>query len=165
LVLKELGEATEIKEKKNRKSISERNEEIMKSLSGLQEEDKRSTHSQRIEKVKVAPPPFHKDSETMLRMKAETAGETYLGLDDAGKFLRFLDYYVELMQKCQENAFSDEKVVKCFNLFDGNVKKSAEFLLVAEELEELGFDEEKVISALMLFSNDREAALQFLMKD
>lgn len=108
------------------------------------------------------------DSITMLRMKAETAAEIYLGLDDAGKLLRFLDFYVELFQHHSTDdsvAFSDEKIVKSFNLFDGDVKKSAEFLVVAEELEELGFEADKVVSALMLFSNDREAALQFLMKD
>jgi len=132
----------------------------MKSLSELQEEE--------VPKgKKLASPALNRnDSTTLLRMKAETAGEMYLGLEDASKFLRFLDFYVELIQQMKQNpTFSDEKIVKSFNLFDGNVKKSAEFLVVAEELEELGFEDEKVVSALMLFSNDREAALQFLMKD
>lgn len=160
LVLKELGETSESKEKSKRR-VSIRNEEIMKILSELQED--KTTEGQRSEKMA---PPARKDSETMLRMRADTAGEMYLGVEDASKFLRFLDFYVELIQNCeQNNAFSDERIVKAFNLFDGNVKKSNEFLVVAEELEELGFEEEKVVSALMLFSNDREAALQFLMKD
>ena len=132
----------------------------MKSLSELQEEE--------VQKGKKSASSASNlnDSTTLLRMKAETAGEMYLGLEDASKFLRFLDFYVELIQQMKQNpTFSDEKIVKSFNLFDGNVKKSAEFLVVAEELEELGFEDEKVVSALMLFSNDREAALQFLMKD
>ena len=101
-------------------------------------------------------------------MKAETAAELFLGVEDVGKFLKFLDFYVELIQKEFQNdstIISDEMIVKSFNLFDGNVKKSAEFLVVADELVELGFEVDKVVSALMLFSNDREAALQFLMKD
>ena len=101
-------------------------------------------------------------------MKAETAAELFLGVEDVGKFLNFLDFYVELIQKEFQNdstTISDEMIVKSFNLFDGNVKKSAEFLVVADELVELGFEVDKVVSALMLFSNDREAALQFLMKD
>ena len=132
----------------------------MKSLSELQEEE--------VQKGKKSASSASNlnDSTTLLRMKAETAGEMYLGLEDVSKFLRFLDFYVELVQQIKQNTtFSDEKIVKSFNLFDGNVKKSAEFLVVAEELEELGFEDEKVVSALMLFSNDREAALQFLMKD
>lgn len=159
MVLKELRGNAELKEK-SKKRVSIRNEEIMKSLSELQEEDEKATVGQ-----KSAAP----HCETMLRMRAETAGEMYLGVEDASKFLRFLDFYVDLMKKCDDqesnNAFSDEKIVKAFNLFDGNVKKSIEFLVVADELEELGFEDEKVVSALMLFSNDREAALQFLMKD
>ena len=132
----------------------------MKSLSELQEEE--------VQKGKKSASSASNlnDSTTLLRMKAETAGEMYLGLEDVSKFLRFLDFYVELVQQIKQNTtFSDEKIVKSFNLFDGNVKKSLEFLEVAEELEELGFEDEKVVSALMLFSNDREAALQFLMKD
>lgn len=156
MILKELGGgAAEFKKRR----VSIKNEEIMKSLSELQEEDEKTTVGQK----NVTP-----HSETMLRMRAETAGEMYLGVEDASKFLRFLDFYVDLMKKCDNHsnsAFSDEKIVKAFNLFDGNVKKSSEFLVVAEELEELGFEEEKVVSALMLFSNDRETALQFLMKD
>lgn len=127
----------------------------MKSLSELQEDQKSQSSSV--------------GNTTMLRMKAETAAEMYLDVEDTGKFLRFLDFYVNLIGNITENnntcLYSDEKIVKVFNLFDGNVKKSSEFLLVAEELEELGFEEDKVVSALMLFSNDREAALQFLMKD
>jgi hypothetical protein len=144
------------------KDRQSRNEEIIKSLSELQ--DAVETPVQTGESATKS----RNDSITVLRMKAETAAEMYLGLDDAGKLLRFLDFYVELIQQYNGDDslnFADEQMVKSFNLFDGDVKKSAEFLVVAEELEELGFEGDKVVSALMLFSNDREAALQFLMKD
>ncbi len=104
---------------------------------------------------------------TVLRMKAETAAELFLITDDTSLFLRFLDFYVDLMESLLSSLpeIPDEKVVKVFNLFNGDLKKSGEFLLTAVELEELGFEEDKVVSALMLFSNDREAALDFLMKN
>lgn len=160
IVLKELGGNLKENNKRDSRRYSIRNEEIMKNLSELQEDEV-------LKGKKSAPPPLNRnDNTTLLRMKAETAAEMYLGLEDASKFLRFLDFYVELIQQMKPNSsFTDENIVKSFNLFDGNVKKSAEFLVVAEELEELGFENEKVVSALMLFSNDREAALQFLMKD
>lgn len=107
-----------------------------------------------------------RNNSTMLRMKAETAAEMYIGVEDTGKFLRFLDFYVSLYETSPSTfEASDAKIVKSFDLFDGDVKKSGEFLVVAEELEELGFEEDKVVSALMLNSNDREAALDFLMKN
>lgn len=107
-----------------------------------------------------------KGSLAHLRMKAETAAELYLGVDDTAQVLRFLDFYVALKQQSEEiNAVADEKIVLSFGLFDGNVEKSGQFLAVSEELEELGFEREKVTSALMLFSNDRESALDFLMKN
>ena len=34
----------------------------------------------------------------MLGMKAETAAEMYIGVEDTGKFLRFLDFYVSLYE-------------------------------------------------------------------
>ena len=107
-----------------------------------------------------------RNDSAILRMKAETAAEMYLGMDDAGKFLRFLDFYVSLYE-CGVPSFKakDPKIVKVFDLFAGDVKKSTDFLIISEELEELGFDEDKVLSALMLNSNDREAALDFLMKN
>lgn len=110
-----------------------------------------------------------KNSVVMLRMKAETAAEMYLGVEDTGKFLRFLDFYVSLFEATGSinSSFeaADSKIVKVFDLFEGDVNKSADFLVISEELEELGFEEDKVVSALMLNSNDREAALDFLMKN
>ena len=133
--MKELGKGTESNETNQRK-LSIKNEEIVRNLSELQaEEDGRKIFS-----------PSRKDSETMLRMRAETAGERLLGVEDASKFLHFLDFYVEILRNCGETVYSDEKIFKAFELFDGNVKKSSEFLAVAEELEELGFEEEKVVS-------------------
>lgn len=110
-----------------------------------------------------------KNNSVMLRMKAETAAEMYLGVEDTGKFIRFLDFYVSLFEATSSinPSFeaSDSRIVKVFDLFDGDVKKSAEFLVISEELAELGFEEDKVVAALMLNSNDREAALDFLMKN
>lgn len=112
--------------------------------------------------------PDSRNNGAVLRMKAEIAAELYLGVDDAGKFLRFLDFYVKLFESnSSSSSFEapDNQIVKAFNLFDGDVLKSKEFLIISQELEELGFEEDKVLSALMLNSNDREAALDFLMKN
>lgn len=102
-------------------------------------------------------------------MKAETAAEMYLGVEDTGRFLRFLDFYVSLFETISLTnpsfEVADSKVVKVFDLLEGDVQKTADFLEISEELEELGFEEDKIVSALMLNSNDREAALDFLMKN
>ena len=138
---------------------SGRNEDILKSLAELKDNDE--TRNNRIDDLKSL-----KDSSTLLRMKAETVAEMYLGDTDASVFLRFLDFYVALSTSSNpETNFTDQNIVKSFHLFDGNIQKSNDFLLVKEELEELGFEEDKVVSALMLFTNDREAALDFLMKN
>ena len=177
------------------KSSILRNEEIMKSLAALKEELSEEGHnnnnnnchshstdnytynkSHSTDNTDISNPlvPSNipqnsskaRNDSAILRMKAETAAEMYLGMDDAGKFLRFLDFYVSLYE-CGVPSFkaNDPKIVKVFDLFAGDVKKSTDFLIISEELEELGFDEDKVLSALMLNSNDREAALDFLMKN
>lgn len=147
---------------------STRNEEIMKSLAELKDEFKPTTKEvtpsldpqvPSVQKVSA------KDISLLLRMKAESAAELYLGTDDTNLFLKFLDFYVNLSMEIENSNYSDEKIVKVFNLFSGDLKKSAEFMEISAELEELGFEEEKVISALMLHSNDRELALDFLMKN
>lgn len=140
----------------------------MKSLAELRDEFKPETTSEREERTSSITGSVV--NSTVLRMKAETAAELYLGTDDTSLFLQFLDFYVELMESLNKSGLetsniTDEKMVKVFNLFTGDVKKSSEFLVTAVELEELGFEEDKVVSALMLFSNDREAALDFLMKN
>ena len=154
-----------------RTSSALRNEEIMKSLAALKEElseDNQNTKISAPTTANINHSTKTGNNSAMLRMKAETAAEMYLGVDDAGKFLRFLDFYVSLFESKSTNQSiesSDSKIVKAFNLFDGDIKKSTDFLLISAELEELGFEEDKVLSALMLNSNDREAALDFLMKN
>ena len=108
-----------------------------------------------------------KDNLTILRIKAQTAAELYLDVDDTKMVLRFLDFYVSILPILNLKV-PDLKVVQAFNLFqddDDNVVKASKFIEVSEELEELGFEGNKVTSALLLFSNDREAALDFLMKN
>jgi len=157
-----------------RKSSALRNEEIMKSLAALKEELSEEGHKTKnpsTNNVTGSSSTLSSSHSTttarnnyaVLRMKAETAAEMYLGVDDAGKFLRFLDFYVSLFELNSSSPFeaNDAKIVKVFNLFDGDVKKSTDFLVISEELEELGFEGDKVLSALMLNSNDREAALDF----
>lgn len=104
------------------------------------------------------------DNVTILRMKAQTAAELYLNVDDTKTVLRFLDFYVSIVPVLKSKV-SDPKLVQAFNLFEEDVVKAEKFIEVSEELEELGFEGNKVTSALLLFSNDREAALDFLMKN
>lgn len=152
------------------KRYSVRNEEIVKTLSELETTKTTTTTTTptRIEPLSDDKSTDRKSSVAHLRMKAQTVAELYLGVDDTAKVLNFLDFYVNLMEKYKEidsNNTADDKIAQVFELFEGDLDKSGNFLIVSEELEELGFESEKVTSALMLFSNDRESALDFLMKN
>lgn len=163
-----------------------RNEEILKSLAELKEE---------ISSPRPTTPETHFSStlqsqtvnshtkntgtsgvstntacnETILRMKGGSAAELYLGTDDAGAVVKFLDFYVStaklILNQDPTAALNDPKIVQAYKLFDTNPEKAKEFVLVSEELVELGFDEDRVTSALLLHDNDRESSLDFLMKE
>lgn len=144
-----------------------RNEEIMKSLAELKEEiSPYNTTTNTTNTIKIKNnEKDDKDNLTILRMKAQTAAELYLDVDDTKVVLRFLDFYVSIVPRILNSKVSDPKLVQAFNLFEEDVDKAEKFIEVSEELEELGFEGNKVTSALLLFSNDREAALDFLMKN
>lgn len=172
-----------------------RSEEIMRSLNELREDvEPTVTRSDRLASIQserltltrsARPGSIQSDSSVdipnagsantktttaaALRMRGQTAAELYLGTDDAGQVLSFIDYYVAthtaLVAANPELVVADTELIRAFHLYEGSVSKGVAYLLAFQDLVDLAFPEDRVVSSLLMFDNDRERALDYLMKE